>query len=98
MLEDGGFVTSDQVDGKRTYTITDAGRAMLAERDDDAADVDDDTHGPSVSQRRVVEEIGKLGAAVMSARGSSDETLQQVREVIKDARKQVYEILGGADD
>ncbi len=29
MLEDGGYVTSEQVDGKRVYTITDAGIEAL---------------------------------------------------------------------
>ncbi len=33
LLEDGSFVTSSQVDGKRVYAITESGRAMLAERD-----------------------------------------------------------------
>jgi DNA-binding PadR family transcriptional regulator len=32
MLEDGGMVTSAEVEGKKVYTITDAGRASLAER------------------------------------------------------------------
>jgi DNA-binding PadR family transcriptional regulator len=32
MLEDGGQVTSSEVEGKKVYSITDAGRAALAER------------------------------------------------------------------
>src|SRR6266704_1381311 len=32
MLEDRGFVTSQDVEGKKVYSITDAGRALLAER------------------------------------------------------------------
>jgi len=32
MLEDSGMVTSAEVEGKKVYTITDAGRAALAER------------------------------------------------------------------
>jgi DNA-binding PadR family transcriptional regulator len=32
MLEEGGYVTVSEVEGKKVYTITDAGRAMLAER------------------------------------------------------------------
>ena len=32
MLEDGGMVTSAEVEGKKVYTITDAGRTSLAER------------------------------------------------------------------
>ncbi len=34
MLEDLGYVTSSQQDGKRTYEITEEGRAFLAERKD----------------------------------------------------------------
>lgn len=30
MLEEGGFVTSSEVEGKKVYTITDAGRALLS--------------------------------------------------------------------
>ena len=32
MLEDRGFVTSQDAEGKKVYSITDAGRALLAER------------------------------------------------------------------
>src|SRR5258708_39846276 len=32
MLEDGGLVTSNEGEGKKVYSITDAGRASLAER------------------------------------------------------------------
>ena len=32
LLEDGSLVTSTEVEGKKVYTITDAGRAALAER------------------------------------------------------------------
>lgn len=31
MLEEGGFVTGSEVEGKKVYTITDAGRALLTE-------------------------------------------------------------------
>jgi DNA-binding PadR family transcriptional regulator len=32
MLEDGGLVTANEAEGKKVYSITDAGRALLAER------------------------------------------------------------------
>lgn len=35
MLEEGGYVTVSEVEGKKVYTITDAGRNMLAERQRD---------------------------------------------------------------
>lgn len=31
MLEEGGFVTSSEVEGKKVYTITDAGRTLLSD-------------------------------------------------------------------
>lgn len=33
LLEEGGYLTSEQIEGKRVYTITDSGRQLLAERD-----------------------------------------------------------------
>src|SRR5262249_8587950 len=41
LLEDGGFATVEAVDGKRVYTITEAGRALL-ERKPASSDVDQD--------------------------------------------------------
>src|SRR5687767_15997647 len=35
MLEEGGFLTSEQVEGKKVYTITDAGRKLLEERSEE---------------------------------------------------------------
>ncbi len=39
MLEDLGYVTSSQQDGKRTYEITEEGRKFLAERKDTMDDI-----------------------------------------------------------
>lgn len=89
LLEDGGFVTSDQVDGKRTYTITEAGRALLAERaeESDEESDDDDAH------QRLREAAMKLGAAVISVRGSDEKTFDRVRAALDKARKEIYGIL-----
>ncbi len=88
MLEDGGFVTSAEVDGKRVYTITAAGRALLANRAPDA----DDEEAPG-AHHRLRESAMKLGAAVMGARGSDEATLERIREIIDRARREVYAIL-----
>ncbi len=91
MLEDGGFVTSDQIDGKRVYTITDAGRELLGNR---AADADDDAADEAPHARhRLRESAMKLGAAVMSVRGSDDKMIDRVREILDKARKEIYAIL-----
>jgi DNA-binding PadR family transcriptional regulator len=90
MLDDGGFVTSAEVDGKRVYTITDTGRELLANRSADA-DGDDDA-GPDARHKLKASTI-KLGAAVMGIRGSDDATLDRVRAILDRARKEIYGIL-----
>jgi DNA-binding PadR family transcriptional regulator len=91
LLEDGGFVTSEQVDGKRVYTITAAGRELLANR---AADPDDDEEdeAPSVRQK-LRESVMKFVAAVWNARHTDDATLEKVRVIVDKARKEIYTIL-----
>ncbi len=41
MLQDEGYVTSEEVDGKRVYTITEEGRAFLERHSDRVEDVAD---------------------------------------------------------
>jgi DNA-binding PadR family transcriptional regulator len=91
MLEDGGFVSSTEVEGKRVYTITDAGRALLAERPVDVEDDDEDDE--DAMRHRLKESAMKLGAAVMSARGSDRVTLERIREILDRARREVYTLL-----
>ncbi len=93
LLEDGGFVTAEQIDGKRVYTITDAGRTMLADRavdpDEAEADADEEPDARHLLRQAAV----KLASAVMNARGSDDATLGKIRAVVDRARKEVYAIL-----
>jgi DNA-binding PadR family transcriptional regulator len=88
MLEEGGFVTGEQADGKRIFTITDAGRALLANKPVGAADADDD-NGVDLRGAAV-----KLGVAVMQiARASDEPTQERVRAILDAARREVYQIL-----
>jgi DNA-binding PadR family transcriptional regulator len=91
MLEDGSFVTSAEVEGKRVYTITDAGRALLANRATDGDDEDgDEAPGP---RERLKGSAMKLAAAVMGTRGSDEATIDKVRAILDKARKEIYAIL-----
>lgn len=89
MLDDGGFVTSTETDGKRIYTITDAGRELLASR---AADAETDDDAPGARQRAKAA-MAKLMAALMSARASDDATLDRIRDVVDRARREIHAIL-----
>ena len=95
MLEDGGFVTSETVDGKRIYTITAAGRELLSQR---APDVDDEEDDDGDDVRETWAGLRKsavaLGAAVMQvARERDPEKVGRVRDILDRARREVYAIL-----
>ena len=92
LLEDGGFVTSDQVDGKKVYTITESGRALLASRATDPDEDDDADEAPS-ARHKLRESVMKFVAAVWNARHNDDATLEKVRGIVDKARKDVYAIL-----
>jgi DNA-binding PadR family transcriptional regulator len=96
LLEDGGFVTSDQIDGKRVYTITDSGRALLANRATDP-DEDGDADEAPDARHKLRESVMKFIAAVWNSRHTDDATLGKVREIVDKARKDVYSILASDD-
>jgi DNA-binding PadR family transcriptional regulator len=93
MLEDGGFVTSDQVEGKRIYTITDAGREMLANRTADS----EEQIGRDGESRDVrdgaVDALKQLVIAAMTAKHSDDATVAKIRTILDRARKEIYGVL-----
>lgn len=95
-LEEGGFVTSAEVDGKRVYTITDSGRALLADRATERDDDEDDNEPDA--RHRLKQAAMKLAAAVMGARGTEEATLEKVRTILDRARKEIYGLLAEDED
>lgn len=90
MLEEGGFVTSEEVDGKKVYTITDAGLKLLEERGESRFE-----ETPGMKQAwEIRESIAKLGMAVFDGVRSSDpETVKKIEAILNKARKEVYSVL-----
>ena len=93
LLEDEGLVAGQESEGRRLYALTDPGRAE-AERLE-RPPWEDDSEGDSAAAG--IREAGfQLGAAVMhAARTGSPEQVAEVREVLLDARRRIYAILGG---
>ena len=91
MLEEGGFITGEQSDGKRVFTITEAGHQMLENKPAGAAEDDDagvDLRGAAM----------KLGAAVMqAARHTDGATQERVRALLDGARREIYKILAESE-
>ena len=90
MLEEGGFVTSEQKEGKKVYTITDAGLKLIEERGERSG-FQEHPHMNDVLE--VGESLGKLGAAVFGARGTDEATRKREVEILNNARKDIYSVL-----
>ena len=98
-LEDEGLIRTEESEGRKLYAITDAGRALLAERGEDApapwAQMSDEV-SPGVH------ELGKLMREVAFAfsqvmRTGSEDQVARAREVLASARRDLYRILADGD-
>ena len=90
MLEEGGFVTSEEIDGKKVYTITDAGLKLLEDRGD--RPVED---APGMKHNiDLWKSLGKLAAAVTEgARSADEDAMKKIGDILNKARKEVYAVL-----
>ncbi|HSR23268.1 MAG TPA: helix-turn-helix transcriptional regulator [Candidatus Eisenbacteria bacterium] len=95
MLEDEGLIAGQEVEGKRVYSLTDAGRAQVESRKESgrapweevAGDGDETLHG-------LRDAALKLGAAAMQvAHAGSREQVDRAVAILNDARRQLYAIL-----
>jgi DNA-binding PadR family transcriptional regulator len=102
LLEDLTYLTSRETDGRKVYTLTDAGRAYLAEHGDKAQTAwtrfgEGHGHGPwanfgSEEQRQVRDSLISLGRALF-AEGrifrASSAKLTRVADILQNARQQI---------
>ena len=99
LFQDSGFVTSEEQDGKRIYSITDAGREKLAEYSarTGASPWDAAREGAREGKERfgkLFAAMGQLGGAVMQvARAGNPEQVEQVAQIVAEARKKIYGLL-----
>ena len=90
MLEEGGYLTGEQVEGKKVYTITEEGRGLLKEHGGASFEAD-----PKMARAfEMRKALMKLGAAVMDGiRDGDEETVKRISEIVNQARRDVYAIL-----
>lgn len=91
LLEDGGFLTSAQVDGKRVYTITESGRELLASRGAPKAEQPFGDFQPFADLKDTAMELG--GAVMQAARSGKVERVTKVREILERAKREIYSLL-----
>lgn len=112
LMEDRGWVTSQTVDGKKIYTITDAGRQELEAQSQRAETFGGPFgrgghhgHGGPFGRqaqpelealRREGMEVARLMWASVMAAGGDPEKLARLRAIIQGTRNNLYEFLGQA--
>jgi DNA-binding PadR family transcriptional regulator len=93
MLADEGLITAEESNGRKTYTLTDAGREEVASAGSQAPwDTVEGKSGPGFSA------LPKAGidlaqAATQVSRTGTPEQVEQAVAVIDDARRKLYAIL-----
>lgn len=100
MLEEMGYVTSSQQDGKKVYTITEDGLNFLAEREHVVEDIMSRVKkwcGPDIRSElhETMHELRSIGRLVgRQACWADPEKLKKIREVISRAYTEIETILG----
>ncbi len=92
LLEDEGLVSAEEVDGRKVYSLTEAGKDAAPERTGEARPWEEgDEDSPRFAVRQ--ELFRTVGAAKQVARGDDEAQLTKAAEILKDARRKLYGIL-----
>ncbi|WP_013321221.1 PadR family transcriptional regulator [Gloeothece verrucosa] len=100
LLEEGGYLTSQQVEGKRVYTITESGQDLLTQRTQQTEQGSplDDYYNQMSNQPSELMELSKaltqLNEAVTLIGNSGNlEQINRVRERIIELKREIYRML-----
>lgn len=96
MLEEGGYLTSEDIEGKRVYTITENGRQLLSDRTQQSEarrDRNFTDRKPSelIELRRRLTEVND--AVTQVARSGKPEQANRVRDLLVQVKQEIYKLL-----
>ncbi len=96
LLEEGGYLTSEQVEGKRVYTVTESGQQLLSDRNQQAGSPDQAYSNPGVPSellelRKAFIELND--AVTQLARSGNLEQASQIRESLIQVKREIYRLL-----
>ncbi|HYZ28812.1 MAG TPA: PadR family transcriptional regulator [Thermoleophilaceae bacterium] len=93
LLEDEGLVTGEESEGKRRFSLTDAGRAEAEELG--RPPWEEVTDGGEAHASSLRDSAFQLGAAIIQVvRTGSEDQIAKTRDILNDARRRVYTVLG----
>ncbi|MFI5027914.1 MAG: PadR family transcriptional regulator [Solirubrobacterales bacterium] len=94
MLEDEGLISGQEVEGKRRFTLTDAGTAERKSRDEEEAPWDAVRAGVDPEQIQLRDAVRKLHHSIGQVFHAADEGQQRrIRELLDETRRRIYAIL-----
>jgi DNA-binding PadR family transcriptional regulator len=97
MLEEGGYLTSEQVDGKRVYTITESGRQFLSDRNQQPNSRNTYDSFTESKPSELIElrcTLTQLNDAVTQiARSGNLEQANRVRDLLVQVKREIYKFL-----
>ncbi|UBF28487.1 PadR family transcriptional regulator [Kovacikia minuta CCNUW1] len=100
MLEEGGYLTSEAIGGKRVYTITEEGRQLLAERTQQGSsdapwdDFKSFMKGKPQEFTDLRNEATELATVLLQvARSGDPERMNRVRQLLEQVKREIYAIL-----
>ena len=99
LLEDQGIVRSEEAEGRRVFSLTDAGATEAAAIKERLGESPFGAEGGEQDPRFALRQaVFSLGGAVkqVAMTGSADDT-QKALEILRDARKRVYALLADSE-
>jgi DNA-binding PadR family transcriptional regulator len=94
MLEEEGLVSGEDQDGKRVFSLTDAGKAELEQRRARGGDAPWEQGAQSEGIGQLRESAFQLASAAMQvARTGSEPQRKHAAEILVEARKKIYGVL-----
>jgi len=93
-MEDQGLVTADKAEGKRVFSLTDAGRTAAEAAGTGPAPWEEAASSADRSLLDLRGLMGDVGIAIMQAgRAGSDRQIKAVGEILADTRRRIYLVL-----
>jgi DNA-binding PadR family transcriptional regulator len=99
LLEDQGFIKGEDVEGRRVFALTEAGKAEAeASKEAHGAPWESPGQGDEGPRFKLRRGVFQIGAAVkqVGTTGSSEQ-VEKTLEILADARQRIYQLLAAGD-
>jgi len=99
LLEDQGFIKGEELEGRRVFSLTEAGKAEAeASKAAHGAPWESPEHGDEGPRFKLRKGVFQIAAAAkqVGTTGSAEQ-VEKALDILADARKRIYELLAGGD-